>query len=458
VHVTVVGGGITGLAAAHELVGAGASVTVLEADDRLGGKILTTDLAGRPVDCGPDMFLARVPWGIQLVRELGLGDELVQPTTGAAWVWARGRARRLPEGMVLGVPTSVTAVARSGILGPGAVMRAGLDLVRPRYRYRAGQGLGHPGPTVAWTQDPDDIAVGAIVRHRFGRTVNERLVDPLLGGINAGQTDRLSLAASAPQLVDVFTSSRSLLMGLRAQRRAHPPDPSAPVFHSLAGGMQRLIDALVARLRAAGVELRTGAPVDALPEGPVVLAVPAHAAARLVPEEIAPSFTRIAHASVVVVAIDLPSDAIGHPLDGSGLLVPRPEGRLATAITMASTKWPALARPGVTTLRVSAGRIGDDRAIELGDDELLATIQRELHDLLGVTADPVAVRINRWPRSFPQYEPGHLGRVAHLERLVAEWRPDVALAGAAYRGVGIPACIRQGREAAQRLLAAAATP
>jgi oxygen-dependent protoporphyrinogen oxidase len=458
VHVTDVGGGITGLAAAHELVGAGASVSVLEADDRLGGKILTTELAGRPVDCGPDMFLARVPWALQLVRELGLAGELVQPTTGAAWVWARGRARRLPEGMVLGVPTSVTAVARSGILGPGAVLRAGLDLVRPRYRYRAGQTFGAPGPTVAWAQDPDDIAVGAIVRHRFGRAVNERLVDPLLGGINAGQTDRLSLAASAPQLVDVFTGSRSLLLGLRAQRREHPPDPTAPVFHSFAGGMQRLVDVLVERLRTAGVELRTGAAVDSLPEGPVVLAVPAHAAARLVPDDLAPSFARIAHASVVVVALDLPVSAFPHPLEGSGLLVPRPEGRLATAVTMASTKWPTLAQPGRVTLRVSAGRVGDDRAIELGDDELLATIQRELHDLLGVTADPVAARISRWPRSFPQYEPGHLGRVAHLERVVAEWRPDVALAGAAYRGVGIPACIRQGREAARRLLEGATAP
>jgi oxygen-dependent protoporphyrinogen oxidase len=287
--------------------------------------------------------------------------------------------------------------------------------------------------------------------------VNERLVDPLLGGINAGQTDRLSLAAAAPQMVDVFTKSRSVLLGLRAQQAANPPAPGAPVFHSFAGGMQRLIDALVARLRDAGVELRTGAPVAALPDGPVVLAVPAHAAAALVPEELAPAFARIAHASVVVAALDLPEGSFGHPIEGSGLLVPRPEGRLATAITMASAKWPALARPGVTTVRVSAGRIGDDRAIEMGDDELLAAVQRDLHDLLGVRADPLAVRITRWPRSFPQYEPGHLGRVAHLEARVAEWRPDVALAGAAYRGVGIPACIRQGREAARRLLTGPAT-
>ncbi len=160
-HVTVVGGGITGLAAAHELVGAGATVTVLEADDRLGGKILTTDLAGRPVDCGPDMFLARVPWGLELVRELGLAAELIQPTTGAAWVWARGRARRLPEGMVLGVPTSVTAVARSGILGPGAVLRAGLDLVRPR--------LPLPGRAGTRAPRPDRRLVAGPRRHRRRR-------------------------------------------------------------------------------------------------------------------------------------------------------------------------------------------------------------------------------------------------------------------------------------------------
>jgi oxygen-dependent protoporphyrinogen oxidase len=457
VHVTVVGGGITGLAAAHELAGSGATVTLLEADDRLGGKILTTDLDGRPVDCGPDMFLARVPWALDLVHELGLDDELIQPATGSAWVWARGRPRQLPAGMVLGVPTSVTAVARTGILGPLSLLRAGVDLVRPRFHHRPGHVHGGPGPTVAWAEDPDDIAVGALVRNRFGAAVNDRLVDPMLGGINAGRTDQLSLAASAPQLVDVATEHRSLILGLRAQRRANPPDPTAPVFHSFAGGMQRLVDALVARLTAAaGVELRTGARVDTLPDGPVVLAVPAHAAARLVPGDLVPMFARITHASVAVVALDLPDAALPEPLAGSGLLVPRPEGRLTTAVTMASTKWPGLALPGRTTLRVSAGRIGDDRTVELDDDELLATVQRELHELLGVTADPLAVRVNRWPRSFPQYEPGHLGRVAHLEQAVAAWRPDIALAGAAYRGVGIPACIRQGRDAARRLLAKAA--
>jgi oxygen-dependent protoporphyrinogen oxidase len=265
----------------------------------------------------------------------------------------------------------------------------------------------------------------------------------------------LSITASAPQLAEVAQRHRSLLLGLRAQRRAQPPDPHAPLFHSLRGGLSRLVDALVANLRAAGVELHTSTAVDALPTGPVVLAVPAFAAVPLVPAEVGGQLERIAYASVVVLTFDYAESAVPDPLDGSGLLLPRPDGHLATAVSFFSAKWPGVADPGRITLRVSAGRFGDDRASALGDQQLQTAVRDELHELLGIVEAPLVSRVTRWPRSFPQYEPGHLARMERLDQSVAAWRPDVVLAGAAYRGIGIPACIRQGRQAARHVLAAA---
>ncbi len=441
--IVVVGGGITGLAAAFEAAKRGARVTVLEAGDRFGGKIWSPEFEGRPVDAASDMFLARVPWALDLVGELGLSDELISPATSAAWIWARGRARRLPQGLVLGVPTSIPAVARSGILSPLALARAGLDLVRPRFP-RA---------------DADDIAVGALIRHRFGSAVNGYLVDPLLGGINAGHTDTLSLGAAVPQLVEALTTNRSLLVGLRGQQATNPPDPSRPVFHSLRGGMGRLVDALVDRLRSLGVELRSETAIDDLsaldPADGVVLALPAHAAVPLLASQApraAELLGTIDAASVAVVIADYERSAVPGALEGSGLLVPSPEGRQISAVSWTSSKWPTVARDGRATLRISMGRDGNDDVVDLTDDALLRVVVAELHDLMGIVDEPMASRVVRWPRAFPQYRPGHLRLVAEIERAVAESVPHVRVAGASYRGLGIPACIRQGRAAAASLL------
>jgi len=464
-RLVIVGGGITGLAAAHAALEAGAHVTLLEESDRLGGKIRTDDVAGLPVEAGPDAFLARVPWAADLCRRLGLADDLVSPAAGSAYVWARGRLRRLPDGLVLGVPARAIPLARSGILSAAGVLRAGLDLVLP-----AGDRTG-------------DVAVGKLVRHRLGDEVHERLVDPLVGGINAGDTDRLSLEASVPQLAAVANRHRSLVLGLRAQRRAAPPDPAAPVFWSLAGGLGRLIDALAAHLeRSERADVRLGAPVEALepatagwrvtaggsaePGGSgdaaeiaadaVILAVPADAAARL----LAPLSPRAAdlarsvdHASVAVVAMVFPVSAVARPLDASGYLVPRREGMLMTACSWASSKWAYLARPDRVVLRVSAGRHGDERALTLGDGALVDRLLGEVDRTMGIAGDPVATRVNRWPRSFPQYAPGHLARVAELESALAEDTPGLRVAGAGYRGIGIPACVQQGEAAVAAALA-----
>jgi len=441
-QVAVVGGGITGLAAAHFLRQAGLAVTLLEASDTLGGKIQTGELAGVPVETGPDTFLARVPWAVDLCRELGLGDDLIAPATGKAWLWSRGRLRPLPERHVLGVPTALAPLLRSGVLSPVGVARAALDLVLPR---------SPPGP---------DPSVGAVVGRRMGREVVERLVEPLVGGINAGRADRLSLASTARQVADGATRSRSLMLGLRGAR----PEPGGPVFLGVAGGLHRLVDRLaadvddlrvgtaVARITPAGGRYRLECqPGDDIEADVVVLTVPSFAAATMV-DSMSPAaaglLAAIRHASVVTASLAYRPEAVARPLEGAGMLVPRVEGRLLTACTWSTSKWPALAASGRVLLRASAGRDGDVRAMALDDTEFLRRVHGELTEALGLREAPVASLVSRWPRGFPQYVVGHLGRVDAIEAALADDAPGVLVAGAAYRGLGIAACIEQARRAA----------
>ena len=439
----VVGGGISGLAAAHALVERGASVTLLEADERLGGKIRTTEFAGRPVDEGPDAFLARIPHAVELARQVGLGDALVSPGTGAASLWLGDRLVPIPAGLVLGVPAEFGPLADSGVLSAD-----GLALARQE-------------PDLPGLPLHDDVTIGDLIRARYGPEVHERLVDPLLGGINAGRTEELSLDVGAAQLAAVARRSSSLTAGLQEQRAANPPDPTAPVFYAPRHGMGALVDALVADLQAKGATLRTSAPVASVErradrwlvvghDGDVhdadvaVITTPAFAAAPLVAPHspaAADLLARVGYASVTLVTLAYDDAAVTRPLQGSGFLVPRTEGRLLTACSVFSNKWPHLARPGSVILRASVGRSGDERGFDLGDDELVAAIHGELADVLGVSAAPTASRVSRWRRSFPQFPAGHLSAMADLEEALRRDAPGVAVTGAYLKGVGIPACI-----------------
>ena len=439
---SVVGGGIAGLAAAWELAGRrpGAEITVFE-PGRLGGKLRTSPFAGRMVDEGADAFLARVPEGRDLCAELGLDAGLVSPATGGVYVAAGAALHRLPEGLVLGVPVDPAQLRGSPLVGPGAADRVAAEPSQP----------GNPlGPD-------DDPSVGELVSSRLGDDVLEHLVDPLIGGINAGDTDHLSVRAAAPQLAAAAERSGSLVEGLRAAPPSGPP--GAPVFWALPGGMASLVDALLAALRAAGVAF-VAEPVDdlrSLPADGTVVATPAAAAATLVgaagAEEAAGILAGIEHSSPVLVTLALPAGAVRQSLDASGLLVPRTEGRLLTACSFATSKWAHLgqADPGTVVLRASAGRAGDDRAIHLDDDALLAGLLADLDEILGLGADALEVRISRWRDGFPQYAPGHLRRVAAVEADLAGSLPGVRIAGASLHGIGIPACIRAGRVAAASL-------
>jgi len=448
--VAVIGGGVAGLAAALEAGRRGARVVVLEASSRLGGKVAVSEVGGVAVDEGADSMLARVPGGVQLAEDAGLGAELVSPATGQAWLWTRGRLRPLPAGTVMGVPGDLAALVRSEVLSARGLARVPLDLALP----------GRP--------QEQDISVGELVARRLGREVVERLVDPLLGGVYAGRADRLSLHATLPQLVLPVARSRSLLLATRQARAAATPC-TGPVFRGLPGGLGRLPGAVAVasgaevRLRttvrglsrtAAGwrLELGSAAHPQALHADAVVLAVPAPAAARLL-RDLAPAAAAelavIEYASVAIVTLVLAGPAPGV---GSGYLVPAVDGRATKAVTFTSRKWAHYAG-GPAVVRASVGRHGDARDLQRDDDELVALVRAELAGAVGPVGALVDSRVVRWGGGLPQYAVGHLDLVARVHAAVAA-HPGLAVAGAAYGGVGVPAVARSGREAARRVLAA----
>jgi oxygen-dependent protoporphyrinogen oxidase len=436
-----VGGGIAGLAAAWELRDE-AELTVFE-PERLGGRILTTAFEGRPVDEGPDAFITRAPDALQLCREAGIEADLLTPAAGRALLWFGGHLRPIPEGLVLGVPRQLGGVLRSRILTPTGVARAACDLVLPR---------GRP---------PATLTVRELVASRFGAQVADRLVDPLVGGIHAGSTATLGAAEVTPMLVSAAERSRSLLLGLR---QGPTPDGS-PMFAAPRGGLGQLVEAMVARLETSGarfiserVDRVRAAPrrqivvwPDPEPYAAVVMATPAAITSSLLAVDGVEELGRVRTASVVVVTMAF--DGMVAPAGFSGFLVPRGEGRLMTACSFASNKWPHWADRGRTVMRVSAGRDGDRAALELDDDRLASRLVDELSQALSTEVSPAAVRVSRWPAAFPQYPVGHASRVAAIERTVSAALPTVALAGASYHGSGLPACIASGRKAARAVMA-----
>jgi protoporphyrinogen/coproporphyrinogen III oxidase len=457
-HVFVVGGGISGVAAAWSLraaLGDAVRLTLLEAGPTVGGKLRVSDLAGLPVDEGAESMLWRRPEAADLARAVGLGDALVHPATTGASVWTRGRLRPLPGRTVMGVPADLRPLVTGGLISPAGAARAALDTVLP----------GRP--------PEGDVAVGHLVRHRMGGQVVDRLVEPLLGGVYAGRADELSLQATLPQLAQQVPRTRSLLAA--ARRTAPPPgDTPPPLFAGLHGGVGRLPSAVA---RASGAEVRTGVTVrevTRLPDGAwrlvsgpvpdpqvfeadaVVLAVPAAPAARLlagVAPGAAHELAAVEHASVAVVSLALAVQDVPGPLRGTGFLVPPSERHVVKAATFSSAKWGWLADldPGLLVVRASVGRHREERELQRDDADLVAAVQRDLVDALGLRGRPVAARVTRWGGGLPQYAVGHLDRVARIRSAVAEV-PGLEVCGAVYDGVGIAACIATARAAVTRLV------
>lgn len=444
-RIAVIGGGIAGLAAAVRLrdrAPAGTEIIVYEQSGALGGKLRTGRLAGVTVERGAESFLAGAPDGgesaaVAFARRLGLADAFVHPAPVPAALAVDGGLTPLPPGTLLGVPASPPEGA------------ADADDGRPLL-----------GPDA-------DISVGALVRSRYGDAVVDRLVEPLLGGVYAGRADRLSLAATMPALARAARTEHTLAGAVRAAQVATVRQPGRPVFAAIEGGLTRLVTAAA---EASGARLRLGLPVRELARtahgwrlllGPVpaprtddvdavVLAVPARPAARLlagVDPDAAATAGALEYASVALVALALPP---GTPVpELSGFLVPPDAGTLVKAATFVTHKWSYAKRDGGPVIvRMSIGRAGEEERLQRDDGDLAAQAHAELGELLGVPMPPPAASwVQRWGGALPQYAPGHLDRVAAARASLASHR-GIALAGAAYDGVGIPACVASGETAA----------
>ncbi|WP_251056033.1 protoporphyrinogen oxidase [Streptomyces sp. ISL-94] len=466
-HVVVIGGGIAGLAAAHRLLSQGVRVTLLEAGHRLGGKLRSGELAGAPVDLGAESVLARRPEAVDLARAVGLGEALQAPATATAHLWTRGALRPMPRGHVMGVPGDLGPLAASGVLS-----REGLARIEA-------EGALPP------TEIGEDVAVGAYVAARLGREVVDRLVEPLLGGVYAGDAYRISMRAAVPQLFEAARTHRSLGEGVRElQRRAEQtPQAAGPVFAGIDGGIGRLPIAVAEACRAAGARILLDTPVrevtrttggwrvvagagstEVIEADGVIVATPAGPAARLL-DGLAPAAAAelrgVEYASMALVTMafrrsDLPASVTGG--GASGFLVPPVDGRTIKASTFSSNKWAwAGADPDLFLLRTSVGRYGDEGELEREDAELVEVSLADLGAAVGLAARPVASTVTRWDGGLPQYPVGHLSRVARIRTAVAAL-PGLAVCGALYDGVGIPACVASAGKAADAVIASFGTP
>ncbi|MFI1047838.1 protoporphyrinogen oxidase [Streptomyces griseoruber] len=450
-HVVVIGAGIAGLAAAHRLLARGARVTVLEASERVGGKLLPGEIAGVRVDLGAESLLARRPEAVALAREAGLTDLLQPPATATASIWTRGALRPMPKGHVMGVPG--TAAALSGVLSDEGLARIERDADLPR------------------TEVGEDVAVGEYVAARLGREVVDRLIEPLLGGVYAGDAYRISMRSAVPQLYQAALTHTSLTEAVREiQAGAAAQQQTGPVFTGIEGGVGRLPLAVAEAVRARGGEIHTRVPVTGLRREPggwrvttgeralhadaVVVAVPAPAAAALLAAEspaAAAELRTVEYASMALITLAYRRCEAALP-EGSGFLVPPVDGRTIKASTFASRKWGWIAEedPDVIVLRTSVGRYGETEILGRDDAGLVEVSRHDLREATGLTATPLETRVTRWTDGLPQYPVGHHARVARIREHVAKL-PGLAVCGAQYDGVGVPACIASAYAAADQI-------
>ena len=452
----VVGGGIAGLAAAYRLARAAphAVVTLLESSPHLGGKITTQRVADFVIEGGPDSFLARKPRGLGLCRELGLEPRLqgTNPNHRRTYIMRGGRLYDLPEGLSGLIPTRLGPLARTTLISPWGKLRMGLDYLLPAKR------------------DSGDESLAEFVVRRLGRELYERLVEPLLSGIYAGDGANLSLAATVPQLRQAERAHGSLIRSLLAAQREAPAldaGSARSAFLTLEAGLAEIVEALEARMTGR-VTVRLNTPVSHLSAVPggyqvqlasaealnaeaVIVATPAFVTADLLAgldAEAASALRSIPHVSTATVSVAYRMADLPRQLDGYGYLIPRAENRPVLACTWTSTKFPHRAPPGFALIRAFVGSAGRETVLENDDETLVGLVRAELRRTLGVTAAPRLQRVFRWPRAMPQYTVGHLDRLAALEQRLAAF-PGLLLAGNGYRGVGLPDCIASGEAAAE---------
>ncbi len=467
--VVIVGGGISGLATAfslHEKASkAGLSIrcTILESDTSWGGKIVTHRIGEIVTEAGPDSFLSQKQAGLDLCMKLGLADQLINTneTGKKACVLYGGRLHDLPEGLLSFVPKQLGPFFRSGLLSWTGLARMGLEFAVP------------PGPSTG------DESLAAFLCRRFGAQAYERVLEPLMAGIYAGNAEQMSLRATFPRFFELEQQHGSVVRGMMAAKKAASPvstaQPRRTMFVSLKNGLGDLVTALTTRLTQQGVELRLGARVDALrvrshelgrwiydlilhdgsalsAEG-LVLATPAYVSAELL-RPLTPIagglLDMIPYASTATIAMAFPR-TLTSAIEGFGFIVPRREQRHLIAATWTSLKWPHRAPTDQLLVRCYVGGVGREDILQLGDQMLTATVREELATVCGIRVEPSYTEVNRWWKAMPQYTLGHLDRLAQLDAAVSRY-PGLVLAGAGYHGVGIPDCIRDGALAAERVV------
>ena len=453
--VIIIGGGISGLSAAYYLAKRGQASVVIESRPRLGGVIQTERIEDCVIEAGPDSFLSAKPAAIELARELGLGDQVIASNDHLrkTYIWKNGRLIALPDGLMLMVPTKLVPLVTTGLLTWATKIRMGLELLRaPRAM-------------------PRDESVTEFVKDHYGSEAVDYLAEPLLSGIYGGDPSELSAASVLPRLVELAKRYGSLTRGVLAERarttRARAEKP-APLFRTLKGGLGQMVDALVnsirgrveiAHGRAQSVERnQSGFRVkvdDAWMEAErLVVACEAHSAATLLhglDGRMAELLGAVPYSSSMTVALGFNARDFQNPPEGFGFLVPQKERRRLVACTWVGTKFPHRAPEGTILARCFFGGAHDPDVLRLGDETAISLALEELRRIAGATAPPRFARVFRWPQSMAQYTVGHSERIAEIRSRAAAM-PGLYLVGNAYEGIGVPDCIRMGREAAQRIL------
>lgn len=449
--VVIIGGGISGVAAAYALgrLPEAPEVTLLEASSRLGGKIAANDVDGRLVDAGPDALLIRNPAVRALLDELDLTRHIKAPVARGSFIWTRGALRTLPPSTLFGVPLRMRDLITSGLISWPGLLRAAADFVLPRMRIGS------------------DPTVGQLLRPRLGREVFDKLVDPMLGGIYAGRANLLSAKSAVPEVAAVLAPARSIYLTMRERASKAPAAPAGPMLVNFPGGMSALVDAMAARMRA---EVHCDTTVTTVEHGRrrwkvrtadgrlfkadhVVFAAPAFATAALLrplDATAADAMEAIPYASVANVTFVYPRAAVDATRRGTGFLVPAVDGRFIVGCTWMDEKWgPEVLHAsgdgqapddGNVIIRASVGRHGDDRWVTMTDEEIAVRAHAELVLSMGIKAKPSAATVQRWPLAMPQYTAGHANRLATIDARLAT-HPGLHVVGAGYRGIGVASCL-----------------
>jgi oxygen-dependent protoporphyrinogen oxidase len=469
-RIAIIGGGISGLAAAFYLErarrsGADLQYTLLEGAERLGGVMGTERVDGCLVEAGPDSFLTEKPWAAVLCRDLGIEDQLVGSNDAQrkTFILLKGRLVPIPEGLQFLVPTRILPTLTTPLFSATTKLRMAMEyFAKPR-------------------QIEGDESAAQFVERHFGPEMVERLADPLLAGVYGGEAARLSARAVLPRFLEMQARHGSLSRALLAARKQMSDNGAArPIFTTLRDGMQQLVEAVAAQLDPSALRLGVSVRAVGREQGRwlvlqqdgtaerfdfMVLAVPAYIAGALLRTahpRLSKLLSEVPYSSSATVALGFDAAAFdarrqGKLPQGFGFLVPRSEGKRVLACTFVHNKFPHRAPEDRVLLRVFLGGSRDEAAVALGDDEIMGTVRRELWEILGLGAEPRFTRVYRWPRAMAQYEVGHLERIDEIERLRAEL-PGLALAGNAYRGIGVPDCVRSGRDAAEGILESPAAP